>query len=232
MPWGRAKTLAVGLLACLCLAGGWGCTPCRMGVCGSPCGPMPLARHGSAGTRVQAFQAVPHCRACIGGATCPSDQAIAEAEPPDAAVAAGDCGQPVAGRRPCLVCGRWRPGFAGFMAAWQRAREPIVEYHHPRFHPVPTQPAFTARADLIPTEFPLSPEGLPPNLRVPEVIPAPLPIEESDRRTREYGMPKELAQGESGRATQPWVFSGPPEEPLAQVLQAQRDTEKRRRRFD
>ena len=58
---------------------------------------------------------------------------------PDAADQSG----PARGGRVCPKCGKPIPGRR------ERGAAPAAYYNHPRFHPVPTQPVFTPRCDMM-----------------------------------------------------------------------------------
>lgn len=117
----------------------------------------------------------------------------------------------------CVRCGRVRGGKA----------EQCVNYlHHPRFHPVPTKPAFSPRDCPFPPGAELglrTPRMLsvppvadePRSLEMPDVPKAPLPEEipappgepESDDRT---SAPRRLQKTVPGPS---WVFRPPPTRP-------------------
>ena len=137
--------------------------------------------------------------------------------PPDSYLRRGGpiCG---GGRRVCGMCGRLR-----------RPVEPAVEVgyqNHPRFHPVPTRPAFSPRLDqlpvplrdVIPNDFSapeLPPEGGSPQIQVippappPEQIPTPEgEAEDEGRMTRAPKRPGTTSHPAS------WIFNPPtPPEP-------------------
>jgi len=94
---------------------------------------------------------------------------------------------------------------------------PAAYYNHPRFHPVPTEPAFTPRSELrlamgapeygsgANATRPFGEGPSPrPTIPEPEIIPTPVPI-------RESGKPEINGKASASPEKQSWIFSSPPE---------------------
>ena len=131
---------------------------------------------------------------------------------PDAADESG----PAPGGRLCSRCGRPIPGG---VAGGEEAGTPAAYYNHPRFHPVPTQPVFTPRCDMMaatpgnrgmdslesdPSNPMLRPIPSTPGGR-PEEIPVPLPA--LPRTEQGASVPAQLVK--TSPESSSWLFASP-----------------------
>ncbi len=126
---------------------------------------------------------------------------------PDAADQTG----PASGGHLCRKCGKAIPG-------GENGGAPVAYYNHPRFHPVPTQPVFTPRCDMMaampgnqgmdslpgPPQPMLRPVPSTPG-KSPEEIPVPLPA--LPRTEQGASVPGQLATAPPEGSS--WLFPSP-----------------------